>query len=112
MENYVSRGLSFRQAALASGASESAYEDWLRLGQEGKDPYRVVLSRLRAAHAIWQEQRAARITQAGEDKEYWKANAWLLEHNRESRAEWSETRNEGPAVVVQIGVAAGTFSRA
>ena len=109
MERYVSRGLSFRQAALASGVSDDTWEEWAKKGEAGQDPYRTVVAVLKTAHAAWQDRLVERVESAGTKPEFWQASKFLLQHHKQSREDWGETPPVGGQVIVQVGIQTGAF---
>lgn len=86
----VRRGNLRNVAAASVGVTTRKFNDWLRLGAQGQEPYADFLEAIDQAEAEWETRMVQSIEGAGVSGERgeWKASAWMLE--RRKPAVWGQ----------------------
>lgn len=91
-------------AAALAGISENTVRNWVKRGEAGETPYDAFLRAVKRASAKAEAEEVGKVRRAGNDPRFWASSMTYLE--RKFPEKWGR-RNEsqdGPRVLVQIGV--------
>lgn len=84
--------------------SKQTVYTWLKRGDAGETPYAALSDALKRASARAEAAEVAKVRQAGNDPRFWAASMTYLERRHPERWARRSEGNDGPKVVVQIGV--------
>lgn len=100
----VEAGNYIETSAELAGIAKKTIYDWIKRGEAGETPYRAFSDALKRASARAEAKAVANVRRAGLDDRFWAAEMTYLERRHPERWARRQDGNDGPKVVVQIGV--------
>jgi hypothetical protein len=100
----IKNGNYLETAASLAGVSENAVRNWVKRGEAGEAPYDLFMRAYKRASAYAEAEDLGKVRKAGDDPRFWAANMTALERRHPERWARRQEGNDGPKVVVQIGV--------
>jgi hypothetical protein len=100
----VEAGNYIETAAELAGLSKVTVYSWLKRGEAGETPYDLLANALKRASARAEAAEVTKVRTAGNDPRFWAASMTYLERRHPERWARRQDGNDGPKVVVQIGV--------
>lgn len=100
----VNDGNYMETAAELAGLSKQTLYNWLKRGEDGEVPFTALLDALKRGQARAEVAEVAKVRAAGNDPRFWAASMTYLERRHPERWARRSEGNDGPKVVVQIGV--------
>jgi len=98
--NYLRKGNTVKTACLAAGITEACFYGWVQKAEAGENIYVEFLDELKSVRRANIAERVQKIQEAGDTKQYWAANAWLLERQEPSEFARREEIAVGPSKVL------------
>lgn len=93
----MKEGLPFERSCIMYGISASTGYNWLKWGDEGKEPYASFLEAVKEAEVEGEMALVKIIKDAARfETKHWTAAAWMLERRFPQR--WKKDRNDGDSV--------------
>lgn len=93
-------------AAELAGLSKQTIYHWLKLGEQGQEPYKLFADAAKRACARAEAEAVKNVRNAGKDPRFWAAEMTFLERRHPEKFGRRSEGNSGPAVLVQIGAGA------
>lgn len=100
----VNDGNYLETAAELAGLSKVTVYNWLKRGEAGETPYNLLANALKRAAARAEASEVAKVRKAGDDPRFWAASMTYLERRHPERWARRSDSQDGPKVLVQIGV--------
>jgi len=100
----VEDGNYIETACDLAGVPKQTFYEWLKRGETGETPFKQFADAIKRASARAEGQEIAKVRKAGEDPRFWAASMTYLERRHPERWARRQEGNDGPKVVVQIGV--------
>lgn len=100
----VDNGNYIETAAELAGISKTTIYEWLKRGEAGETPYKSFANALKRASARAEAAEVTKVREAGNDPRFWAASMTYLERRHPERWARRQEGNDGPKVIVQIGV--------
>ena len=100
----VQNGNYLETSANLAGISENAVRNWIKRGEAGETPYNLFMRAYKRASAYAEAEDLGKVRRAGDDPRFWAANMTALERRHPERWARRQEGNDGPKVIVQIGV--------
>lgn len=100
----VNDGNYLETAADLAGIGKATVYEWLKRGDAGETPYKQFADAYKRAAARAEGAEVAKVRKAGEDPRFWAASMTYLERRHPERWARRQEGNDGPKVIVQIGV--------
>lgn len=100
----VEAGNYIETAAELAGLSKVTVYNWLKRAEANETPYVALANALKRASARAEAAEVTKVRNAGNDPRFWAASMTYLERRHPERWARRQDGNDGPKVVVQIGV--------
>lgn len=100
----VNNGNYIETACDLAGLSKTTVYDWIKRGEANQTPYKAFANALKRAQARAEAAEVTKVRNAGNDPRFWAASMTYLERRHPERWARRQDGNDGPKVVVQIGV--------
>ena len=100
----VQNGNYLETAADLAGISDNTVRNWMKRGEAGEPPFDLFFRAVKRAEARAESESVKRVRAAGNDPRFWAADMTFLERRKPERWARRSDTNDGPKVVVQIGV--------
>ena len=100
----VNDGNYIETACDLAGITKQTLYNWQKRAEADETPYRQLFDALKRASARAEGAEVAKVRAAGNDPRFWAASMTYLERRHPERWARRQEGNDGPKVVVQIGV--------
>lgn len=100
----IDNGNYVETAAELAGLSKQCVYEWLKRADTGEEPYKAFGDAMKRAQARAEAAEVVKVRAAGNDPRFWAASMTYLERRHPERWARRSEGNDGPKVVVQIGV--------
>ncbi len=74
----IRAGMHLQQAAALAGVGHTTFQKWMRMGEEGAEPYASFRHAAMSAEAMSEQDHVKAVAMAGQFGD-WRASAWFLE---------------------------------
>jgi len=91
-------------ASELAGVSENIIRNWVKRGEDGEEPFDAFMRAVKRASAKAEAMEVGKVRTAGQDPRFWAASMTYLERRHPDRWARRSDGNDGPKVIVQIGV--------
>jgi hypothetical protein len=102
--NAIHDGNYIETACELADISRETYRQWTKRAEDGEPPYVALIGAAKRASAIAEAMEVSKVRKAGADPRFWAASMTYLERRHPERWARRSEGNDGPKVVVQIGV--------
>lgn len=102
--NAIQDGNYIETACELADISKETYRQWTKRAEANETPYKQLIAATKRASAIAEAMEVSKVRTAGNDPRFWAASMTYLERRHPERWARRQEGNDGPKVVVQIGV--------
>jgi len=100
----IENGNYLETACELADISKETFRQWKLRADAGETPYTHLIAATKRASARAEAAEVTKVRKAGEDPRFWAASMTYLERRHPERWARRQEGNDGPKVVVQIGV--------